>query len=133
MTTYEIDKILQRTDGRPIDFFNLLKERAKELVPDYPFGERENDAFEQLWALTSSLEGTGKACDDLHETIKGMRSPIHSKSVSEVQQAKAWSELWVTLVECGILCYIDPANPFGNGMQRAIAFVKHLKANQKDK
>jgi hypothetical protein len=66
------------TDDRPDAFFQLLKKRAHELCPDYPFSEKD-DAFTWLWALTSSLEGVGLACDDwcenwkrLVEAVKGL-------------------------------------------------------------
>lgn len=58
----EAETINKVTDNRPISFFELLKERAYELCPDYPF--TKNDAFEWLWALTSSLQGAEQACDE---------------------------------------------------------------------
>lgn len=53
--------VMAMTDGRPKSFFDHLKERAQELAPDYPF--TKEDAFEWLWAITSSLEGTDLAVD----------------------------------------------------------------------
>lgn len=47
----------------------LLRERARELCPDYPGIETCEEPFTHLWALTSSLEGTVLACGDLHQRI----------------------------------------------------------------
>ena len=51
-----------------MDFIKHLEQRAKELAPDYPY--LQNDEYEYLWALTSSLEGTRAANKDLHKAIK---------------------------------------------------------------
>jgi hypothetical protein len=62
-------------DGRPDSFASLLRERAHELVPDYPFMADEN-AFEWLWAITSALEGTDKACGDWAEHCQKLEADV---------------------------------------------------------
>ncbi len=58
------------TDNRPLIFLTHLKLQAKTLVPDYPWDK--DDAFEWLWALTSSLEGTRLANDDWIKLLVAM-------------------------------------------------------------
>lgn len=70
----EIDRIKELYDGRPEAFHGHLKKRAKELEPDYPY--TQEDPFEWLWAITSSLEGTRLANDDCHKEILRLREEI---------------------------------------------------------
>lgn len=53
---------IAKCDSRPDVFISHMEARTKELVPNYPYSK--NDAFEWLWALTSSLEGARLACGD---------------------------------------------------------------------
>jgi len=77
------------TDNRPEAFFELLKERAHELCPDYPFVQE--DAFEWLWAITSSLEGTNMACDDWYEHYQKLKDAIEDKlAFSEDRRVDGW-------------------------------------------
>lgn len=62
----EFQHVKSLYDGRPEVFHQHLKERAMELEPDYPYTEK-SDPFDWLWALTSSLEGTRLANDDVHK------------------------------------------------------------------
>lgn len=68
----EIERVRTATDNRPMVFLGLLNERARELAPDYPFSDK-SDAFDLLWAITSSLEGTNLANDDCHAEITRLR------------------------------------------------------------
>lgn len=49
-------------------FFQHLKEKARTMVPDYPF--TRDDPWEDLWAITSSLEGITMANNDCHKMIR---------------------------------------------------------------
>lgn len=60
------------TDTENSNFFKFLEQRAKELAPDYPF--TQNDPYEHLWAITSSLEGVSMANDDCHKIIEILRN-----------------------------------------------------------
>lgn len=60
----EVGRLRAMCDERPEAFLKHLEARAGELAPDYPW--TKHDAYEWLWALTSSLEGTRLANDDLH-------------------------------------------------------------------
>ncbi len=53
---------LTRERDKAVRVFDHLRDRARELCPDYPF-KPESDAFDHLWALSSSLEGTRQAVD----------------------------------------------------------------------
>jgi hypothetical protein len=73
----KLEKIKEMYDGRPEGFRDHLKARAKELVPDYPYADND-DPFTWLWAITSSLEGTRLANDDLHKEIDRLeRENLH--------------------------------------------------------
>jgi hypothetical protein len=50
------------------DFWGLLRSRAKEIAPDFPFGERPT-AWDLLWAIMSSALGTADANRDLHKLL----------------------------------------------------------------
>jgi hypothetical protein len=64
---------------------HALKERARELCPDYPNVDRELGEHEYLWAITTSLEGTRAANDDLHELIAELQR-CHNIPQTEVLQ-----------------------------------------------
>lgn len=51
------------------DFENFVREKSREIAPDYPGIEKDLEIWEHFWAITSSYEGTSKANDDLHNFI----------------------------------------------------------------
>jgi hypothetical protein len=53
-------------------FFEHLKNRAHELASDYPWKGTE-DAWEFLYAITATLEGTNAANEDLHHLLEQFR------------------------------------------------------------
>jgi hypothetical protein len=79
------------TDSRPKAFFDLLEERAKELAYDYPF--TQNDAFEYLWALTSSLEGTTLACEDWYKRWMQLMSAMDRLMKSAELCLGGWTDV----------------------------------------
>lgn len=84
-------------------FLGLLRERAKELCPDYPFQDSD-DAFTYLWALTASLTGTVSACEDLHKIISYLRPDLREGTPCD--QLRRISELSKA---AGIESYTDAA------------------------
>ena len=55
---------------------DLIK-MAREFNPDYPYDPKhELPLREAVWALCTTLEGTEKACDDLHQEIKNRDEKI---------------------------------------------------------
>lgn len=51
-----------------------LRLKARELCPDYPY--KHNTPFEDLWAITSSLEGTRLANGDCHKKIEELEGEL---------------------------------------------------------
>jgi hypothetical protein len=62
-------------DYRPKAFVQHLERCAKRLCPDYPWSDKD-DAFDYLWALTSSIEGTNAANKDCHGFIEVLRKRL---------------------------------------------------------
>lgn len=57
-------------------FLSLLRERSRELCPDYPNIQKDLEPWEHLRALTASLEGTILANEDCHKFINHLRSKL---------------------------------------------------------
>lgn len=76
--------------GRFQAFFSLLRDRARELQPDFPFVK--DDAFDWLWAITSGYEGTELANEDCHLYIGQLREALNRLIAVRETQRKRESE-----------------------------------------
>lgn len=79
----------------------------------------------------SEIESLRKRVQDLED----IKLPMNGM-LSQDQQARAWVEVWEALKDAGVLSF-GAENMFdrekSTGVYRAIAFIKHLAANQKPK
>lgn len=71
----EIERLEKRVKELSL-LLSVLSSSSRELCPDYPSIETDDDPSSQLWALTSSIEGTRMANDDLHAYIESLKSQI---------------------------------------------------------
>ncbi len=85
----QLDEIKEMYNGRPEGFRDHLRQRSKELCPDYPWSE-EPDPFECLYAITSSIEGTNMANEDCHKLIKILGGKL---GLSAEQVYDLWKEM----------------------------------------
>lgn len=69
-------------------FHQLLQIRARELSPDYPGIETEEDPFTLLAAITSELAGTTLTNETLHKIIEAMRDKLGMSVMDVVDFAK---------------------------------------------
>ena len=51
-------------------FLTHLRERSREIAPDYPDIDRDLEPWEHLWAISASAEGSRMACDDWYKLMK---------------------------------------------------------------
>lgn len=85
-------------DGRIDSFIQLLQERARELSPDYPFSQTA-DAFDYLWAITSTQEGTEMARKEWENACRYLLSILqdthaYMKELAETGYCHGrWSEV----------------------------------------
>lgn len=80
----------RRKLNNPRDFFRFLHDKAKEISPDYPGIESSYDPYDQLWAITSSYEGTAAANDECHKLIDVMREKL---GWTKEELVDKWKEL----------------------------------------
>ena len=51
------------------DLVNLIRQRSREIAPDYPNINTDLKPSEHLWAISETCEGVKLANDDCHEFI----------------------------------------------------------------
>jgi DNA-directed RNA polymerase beta subunit len=70
--------------GRQDAFLELLERRSKVLAPEYP--RQHNDAWEWLWSITSTLEGTNLANGDLAQQVADLTRQLEEARAERDKQ-----------------------------------------------
>ena len=67
-----------------MDIVTLLREKSREIAPDYPSIQNDLEPWEHLWAITSSYEGTSQANEDCHQFIRYLGAKLGKNTPEEV-------------------------------------------------
>jgi hypothetical protein len=75
------------------DFENFVREKSREIAPDYPGIEKDLEIWEHFWAITSSYEGTEMANKDLHNFISFLLNQLGWTNLHAIQEWEKYKEL----------------------------------------